>query len=249
MLTADVRVNVNVLKSDGSLNGDGSAFYVWTPIGGEYCQYTGTFDGRGHTVSGLYFHDENVSYAGLLGNTRSVTVKNVALTDSWIYGLRYVGGIVGLADRYGTDSTESPSSVSGCPNAATVGSICGYVGGVAGLVNGNVKNCVNTGRVSSSLQTGTTEVGGVAGAVGATTNTSVTVENCCNTGKITVNSTTATVYVGGLFGQAKAVFGYPVNYRHGNLRGGHRLGGIFPPGGYPVAGLSAVGGGNRSNAD
>lgn len=200
VLTADVRVNANVLKSDGSLNGDGSAFYAWTPIGVEYHQYTGTFDGRGHTVSGLYFHDENVSYAGLLGNTRSVTVKNVALTDSWIYGLRYVGGIVGLADRYGTDSTEKPSSVSGCSNAASVGSVCGYVGGVAGLVNGNVKNCVNTGRVSSSLQTGTTEVGGVVGAVGATTNTGITVENCCNTGGIRILSAAAGGHVGGVVG-------------------------------------------------
>ena len=54
VLTADITVNNDVLYYDGTLNNNVSGFYTWTPIG--YLEsYTGTFDGQGHTISGLYF--------------------------------------------------------------------------------------------------------------------------------------------------------------------------------------------------
>ena len=54
VLTADITVNNDVLYSDGTLNENYSNFITWTPIG-YFESYTGTFDGQGHTISGLYF--------------------------------------------------------------------------------------------------------------------------------------------------------------------------------------------------
>ena len=66
-LTANITVNTGVLKSDGNLADNYSDFTTWTPIGNDQKQYTGTFDGQGHTISGLYFKESNACYVGLFG--------------------------------------------------------------------------------------------------------------------------------------------------------------------------------------
>ena len=54
-LTANIVLNDDVLNSDGSLNEEkASTFEEWTPIGTASAHYTGTFDGNGKTVSGIY---------------------------------------------------------------------------------------------------------------------------------------------------------------------------------------------------
>ena len=65
VLTADIVVNANVLKSDGTLN-EGT-FKEWTPIATSASPYTGIFDGQNHTISGLYFNQENSYDVGLFG--------------------------------------------------------------------------------------------------------------------------------------------------------------------------------------
>ena len=57
VLTANITVNSGVLKADGSIADNVSSFRSWTPIGNYNNEYTGTFDGQGYTVSGLYFKD------------------------------------------------------------------------------------------------------------------------------------------------------------------------------------------------
>ena len=75
VLTDNITINTGVLKTDGSLNS--GSFTQWTPICGkkigdnDYTEYTGTFDGGNHTISGLYYsgssgYDEYL-YAGLFG--------------------------------------------------------------------------------------------------------------------------------------------------------------------------------------
>ena len=86
VLTADITINENVLNTDGTLNG--TPTYTWTPIG-EYGEdgekaYTGTFDGDGHTISGLYYSGGG-NYAGLFGFVGSNgRVQNVKVADSYI---------------------------------------------------------------------------------------------------------------------------------------------------------------------
>ena len=171
VLMADITVNEDVLKDDGSLNGDGSNFAVWTPIGSSALQYTGTFDGNNHTISGLYFNDENAYYVGLIGYSNSAQIKNLGIADSYFYGYQNVGAISGY---YGT--------ITNCHNAATVKCRNYYVGGICGY-GGSQTNCYNTGVVTGY------EAGGICGYSGTQT-------NCYNAGTVS-----GTYYIGGICGQ------------------------------------------------
>ncbi|MGN1458313.1 MAG: GLUG motif-containing protein, partial [Acutalibacteraceae bacterium] len=149
VLTADIVVNTGVLKADGTLNS--GTFTDWTPIGNSYSnQYTGTFDGQGHTISGLYFNNTIKGYVGLFGHLGSGgEIKNVGVIDSYFSGYNYVGGVCG--SNYG-------STITGCYNTGTVSGKSQSVGGVCGSNDGTITGCYNTGTVS-----GRGSVGGVCG--------------------------------------------------------------------------------------
>ena len=125
----------------------------WTPIGTDYDNsYKGTFDGGGHTITGLTF-TTNDEYAGLFGwLNRAGTVKNVVMegvqiTSNQIYG-GSIGGVVGSS--WGT-----------IENCSVSGSVSGtvYVGGVVGVqIGGSITGCSSSATVK-----GTVDVGGVAG--------------------------------------------------------------------------------------
>ena len=178
-LMSDIVINEKVLNADGTLNGDGSNFRVWTPIGNSSRKYTGTFDGNDKTISGLYFNDTSKSYVGLFGYVGSMgAVKNVGVVGSYLKGYYYVGGVVG--NNYGSYATVS--------NSYNTGSVSGswFVGGVVGYnYSGAVSNSYNTGSVS-----GDDYVGGVAGC-----NPDGTVSNSYNTGSVSGDD-----YVGGVAG-------------------------------------------------
>ena len=139
VLTDNITINENVLN-DGSLNTN-SSFREWTPIGeyGTYGEkaYTGTFDGRGHTISGLYYNGSGY-YVGLFGRVDSDgRVQKVNVADSYIsnsYRYGNVGGVCGI--NYG-------GTITNCSFDGTVtGSVTGtYVGGVCGRNGGTITNC------------------------------------------------------------------------------------------------------------
>lgn len=144
----------------------------WTPIGTDYDNsYKGTFDGGGHTITGLIF-TTNDEYAGLFGwLNRAGTVKNVVMegvqiTSNQIYG-GSIGGVVGSS--WGT-----------IENCSVSGSISGtvYVGGVVGVqIGGSITGCSSSATVK-----GMVDVGGVAGQ----TNSSATLTACYATGNVTL---------------------------------------------------------------
>ena len=144
----------------------------WTPIGTDYDNsYKGTFDGGGHTITGLTF-TTNDEYAGLFGwLNRAGTVKNVVMegvqiTSNQIYG-GSIGGVVGSS--WGT-----------IENCSVSGSISGtvYVGGVVGVqIGGSITGCSSSATVK-----GTVDVGGVAGQ----TNSSATLTACYATGNVII---------------------------------------------------------------
>ena len=183
-----------VLTADITLTGEN-----WTPIGKENaCMYEGTFDGDGHTITGLKvdIQSDNIIYAGLFGCLGAGgTIKNVSLTDSKITcsGNRVsVGGVCGLND-YGTiENCYNTGEVSG-----TGTSSYGYVsvGGVCGWNTGTIENCYNTGDVSGTSEYGFAYAGGVCGFNGGT------IENCYNTGDVSGTSSYGTVYAGGVCGR------------------------------------------------
>ncbi|MCQ2063018.1 MAG: hypothetical protein MJY99_06730, partial [Fibrobacter sp.] len=90
--------NANVDAETGEYTGSAPA-NVWTPIGTDDAKYTGTFDGNGHTIRGLYFNDEKTFCVGLFGYiNESAKVQNVGVVDSYFKGFQYVGGVVGYND-------------------------------------------------------------------------------------------------------------------------------------------------------
>ena len=101
VLTADIVLNENlkdkiVISEDNTLAvKDGETVREWTPIGNGGYAYGGTFDGAGHSISGLYYNTPGTDYVGLFGHVDG-TIRNVRLTDSYLYASgERVAGIAG----------------------------------------------------------------------------------------------------------------------------------------------------------
>ena len=147
----------------------------WTPIGTDYDNaYTGTFDGGGHTITGLTV-TTNDQYAGLFGYLgkfgKFCTVKNVVMDGIQItcnHRLGSAGGVAGYSRAVTIENCSVSGSVSGTMRA----------GGVVGGQNGGSI----TGCSSSATVKGTLNVGGVAGE----TNSGATMAACYATGNVTI---------------------------------------------------------------
>ena len=193
----------------------------WTPIGTGYSNtYTGTFDGGGHTITGLTV-TANDEYVGLFGHLNSAgTVKNVVMegiqiTSNQIYG-GSIGGVVGFSWGTIENCTVSGSvsgtvyvggvvgaqwggSITGCSSSATVKGMV-YVGGVVGQTNGNTATltaCYATGNVIIEIAPKKNIAGG--GLVGMNAGSSLLA--CYATGNVTsTGSSTGYVHIGGFLG-------------------------------------------------
>lgn len=175
-----------VLTADIDLNNE-----PWTPIGpSESGSYTGTFDGGGHTISGLNVTGEFV-YAGLFGTVKDGTIKSLTVAGkvSPSNSQCIVGGIVGYASNAVIKNCSNHCSVTGrttsiiggiagfnssgaiidCYNVGTISGInyAEAIGGIVGSNSGTISNCYNVGTVSND-----TSVGEIAG------HNNGTVENC-----------------------------------------------------------------------
>ncbi len=207
ILTNDIVVNQDVLTKQGALNGDGSAFTEWAPIGASSsAKYQGIFDGNGYTISGLYVNDTALNWAGFVSMTdTNAIVQNLTIADSYFLNDGYAGAVCGDNDG-DIINCHADAAVTGYSN---VGGICGNnagtilnsssegivngsreVGGIVGyLTSGAVINCYHTGTANASNY-------GVGGIVGEISNGSV--DNCFNNGMLSsVNGS-----VGGICGEA-----------------------------------------------
>ena len=92
-----------VLANDITYNyaGLGATESNYTAIGANSSSFVGTFDGQGHTISGIRIYHPNDDNLGLFGHVYNGTVKNVTLSDARIIGNQSVGGIVGW-NNHGT---------------------------------------------------------------------------------------------------------------------------------------------------
>ena len=211
ILTANIIVNTGVLDANKNLVSK-SDLTEWKPIGARWSSYTGTFDGQGYTISGLYFNNPTSSYVGLFGSIgANGKISNVGVLDSYFQFSELGGGVCGV--NYGTvRDCKNTGSVRGL---AAIGGVCGLnekggiiensfnegtvsgtgdnvqqVGGVCGYNNGTIKSCYNTASVS-----GQNSVGGVCGF-----NSRGIITNCFNEG--TVSGQT---FVGGVCGNGCGV--------------------------------------------
>ena len=162
------KTDINItLDKNIDLTGKG-----WTPIGTSFDNsYKGTFDGGGHTITGLTVttNDQFVGLFGYLnraGTVKNVVMEGVQITSNQIYG-GSIGGVVGYS--WGT-----------IENCSVSGSVSGtvYVGGVVGAqIGGSITGCSSSATVK-----GMVDVGGVAGQ----TNSSATLTACYATGNVII---------------------------------------------------------------
>lgn len=164
----------------------------WTPIAYNYEHpYSGTFDGKGNTISGLSINTSSTSdeYFGLFGAVgEGGTVKDLTVEGNINIDSEYevnAGGVVG----------ENAGNVSNCTSevAITVEGVYAYIGGIIGSNAGNVSNC--THKAAITVTADTAYIGGVIGFNGGS------LTNCSNSGAVEGTGQTANgAYVGGIVG-------------------------------------------------
>ena len=209
------KTDINItLDKNIDLTGKG-----WTPIGTSFDNsYKGTFDGGGHTITGLAVttNDQFVGLFGYLnraGTVKNVVMEGVLITSNHMFGC--TGGVVGYSwgtiencsvsgSVSGTDcvggvvGSQKAGSIIGCSTSATVKGTH-YVGGLAGEKWGSMTACYATGNVTLEIASQKNNFGG--GVVGL--NGGSRVLACYATGNVTsTGSSTGNVHIGGLFGDS-----------------------------------------------
>ncbi len=263
VLAADITYNVGVIDAEGNLNQAAQKIDPWVPIGAVYGDrevvYTGTFDGAGHTVSGLYSNSDQALRVGMFGCIgEGAVVKDLNITGSYIDGPDMVGGVAGesrggavvnctvshgkviadLADNgVGGIVGYSTGRIESCDNSADVFTLDGYCGGIVGKTLRTVAYSQNSGEITSVM--------GSAAGIAAEAEY---IEKCINFGS--VNGIYATA---GIVGKLHERIGNSLNYgklfidvTDPDYYGGGELVGVFGKGilencYYTDNGLDAVG--------
>ena len=118
---------------------------VWTPIGNSSNQYTGTFDGNDHAISGLTIDQSEIDYVGLIGYIgNGGAVKNLTLEDVNITAARYTGAVAG----------RNNGTIENCSVSGTVKSSSNNAGGITGYNYGTITGCSASGNVSANAYAG-----------------------------------------------------------------------------------------------
>ena len=212
----DSKYNIAHYKLTADINLDGSEDNQWEPIGGSKNRaFTGTFDGDGHTISGLYINNGDSVYAGLFGYVgRGGMIKGLTVEGKiTISGsTSCVGGIAGRVEGTEvsemsvlTDSDDSKTGIIDCISNVTInvtynGSSGLSVEGIVGSCGGaTISGCENYGDVSvvGASESDIVNIGGIVGYSGSST----IIRNCCNTGAVSVQDAEK-AYAGGLMGQS-----------------------------------------------
>lgn len=214
-----------VLTADIELNTLGSKDKEWTPIGTAENPFTGTFDGAGHTISGVYVNQPEATGVGLFGvvknindegETASVTpefivqkktllIKNLRVTDTTVNGYQNVGGIIGHSIGAGVKDCYFEGTVNGGFNS---------VGGVVGYADAEtvINQCYAQSTVVGKQRTG--------GVVGYASSNSV-ISKCYATVDVTGTSN-----VGGIVGTVGGA-NLVGCFVFGSVAGTNRVGGII----------------------
>ena len=211
----------------------------WTPIGNGTVNFTGNYDGQGHTISNLFISREE-DYQALFGFCTGATIENLNVSNANITGVAYVSPLCGYA--------ASSSLLSHCSASGSVSGVNYYTGGLVGRVSGSsveysnssatvtntyyrtgglagqtqdgsvITHCYTTGDVS-----GTDRVGGLIGLVDSQTS----IDYCFATGEVTNTGN----YGGGLIGRLESTSGTLKStvsncYATGRVNGTYYSGGL-----------------------
>lgn len=208
-LGADIILNEGkIIDEKGALSADSSKLHKWTPIGNSSVEFTGNFDGDGHSVSGMFINTTS-THNGLFGNV-SGTVQNLVVENGWVMGGKFTAGVVGY----------NVGTISGVENYASATATDACVGGVVGSSNEKqyrynsvIKNVKNYGII-----VGKNNVGGVAGCA-----TYVTIDGATN--EVAIEGY---AYVGGVLGGIGSTNDNDIKnlWNKGKISGSHFVGGV-----------------------
>lgn len=192
----------NDIEAGGTANWNAGAGFK--PVGTDAgSQFTGSFDGQGHTISGLAINRAGTSYVGLFGYAGDAsTLSHVGLLNSSISGQSSVGTLAGFSRGAISYSYADGGSATGGRNA-----VGGLVGGGASSIDNSYANVAVSGTSDGALSTG---IGGLAGVA-------KNISNSYATGNVSGN-----LLVGGLAGQSSGAVSnsYATGAVSGNSGGG-----------------------------
>ena len=198
-LTKDIYINRDVLFPSGDLNDLPSLpANAWTPID----NFSGTFDGDGYTIRGLYLSEtygesapaDGACYSGMFRKVEGGTIKNLHLVDSYVGGKfqqqgvsyagfqSYVGGICGYA--------SATATIEGCTFSGTLEALATkkesvlYMGGICGYNAGTLKRLKFSGRLTAENNSSRHEVSILSYGGGICGKNIGTVQECVNEGQI-----------------------------------------------------------------
>ncbi|MDP2823202.1 MAG: GLUG motif-containing protein, partial [Sulfuritalea sp.] len=219
--------NIDASASSGWNSGAGFA-----PVGNSSTNFTGTFDGLGHTITGLTINRPTTDYVGLFSFTGAGSVmKNVGLIGGSVSGWNEVGGLVGHNDSSAISNSYSTGRMSGnhnvgglvgynpggtITNSYSTGSASGTGNAVGGLVGQNYYGTVSNSYATGSVSGIGSDVGGLVGF-----NPGGAIANSYSTGTVNGGSR-----VGGLVGYNLSGGAIANSYSTGNVTGGSSVGGL-----------------------
>ena len=231
-LVNDGKTDINI-----TLAKDITLTEVWTPIGNNSNQYTGTFDGNDHAISGLTIDQSGIDYVGLIsyiGNGGAV--KNLTLEDVNITAARYTGAVAGRND----------GTIENCSVSGTVKSSSNNAGGITGYNYGTITGCSASGNVSANAYAGgivaffvtgsitdchssaTVEGNYLVGGVAGNMSDNATLTACFSTGSVTATGS-SDADAGGVVGRVNRYATVTACYATGNVtvkQGYNNAGGV-----------------------
>ena len=193
VLTNDIVLNDGTFAEDGSYTPGPSSKTAeeWTPIAysGPFTvdttlYYTGTFDGQGHAIKGMYvsINDapsiEDQVCLGLFSTAKNAVIRNVTVTG---YVSGYAGNLGGIVGYLAGGTIENCANYCTVTDTSAAYEVPSYVGGIAGAVNCSaaIRDCYNTGKLTEYVFVRYHKTGGIVGYIGSSA-----VSNCYNVGKV-----------------------------------------------------------------
>lgn len=192
-----------VLTADIDLSGIDN----WTPIGNETNQYTGTFDGRNHTIKDMSITKQG-NNSGLFGYIANATIKNITISGKiTITAASYTegyGSIAGRMDNSTIINCHSSVNITITKDStidATENNCIGHIGGIVGKMH-EANSAISDCSYSGTIELNDRPVKVAAGIAGYAINSAVPITNCSFTGTIHSTYSGATI-IGGIFGYTR----------------------------------------------
>jgi len=224
-LTADYILNGpnNVIDctATSTWNSDGNGgFYGFAPVGDNSTPFTGTLDGNGNTITGLYINRPLTNSIGLFGYVNNATIQDLTLSGGSITGNFQVAALIGNTNGGSLTVSNVTSNINVSGNGVYVGGLIGnfYTGTPSSITGNSVQATVSNSGANGG---GSGNIGGLAGYVGNYGSANVTISGNSFIGTLTKTGTVSNneAGAGGLIGELDSYYGGTTSVTHNFTQG------------------------------